>query len=139
LEQSSSAAVTTLVPTAGSVMAAKIKDGLFIGDADTSQDPEFLELNKISNLINFSGREVSNVWAAHGRHHSIPLPFLTSPPVCSLSVSGLVYNTYNWEDRDDYKLFDAKHEILSEIVLFIDKAIRSHSFLSPPCARLPLP
>jgi hypothetical protein len=47
-------------------MAAKIKDGLFIGDADTSQDPEFLELNKISNLINFSGREVPNVWAAHG-------------------------------------------------------------------------
>lgn len=47
-------------------MAAKIKDGLFIGDAETSQDPEFLELNKISNLINFSGREIPNVWAAHG-------------------------------------------------------------------------
>lgn len=83
-------------------MAAKIKDGLFIGDAETSQDPEFLELNKINNLINFSGREVSNVWAAHG----------------------LVYNTYNWEDREDFKLFDAKHEILQEIVLFVDKAIR---------------
>lgn len=48
-------------------MAAKIKDGLFIGDAETSQDPEFLELNKISNLINFAGREVPNVWAAHGK------------------------------------------------------------------------
>lgn len=47
-------------------MAAKIKDGLFIGDAETSQDPEFLELNKINNLINFAGREIANVWAAHG-------------------------------------------------------------------------
>jgi hypothetical protein len=32
-------------------MAAKLKDGLFIGDLETSQDPEFLELNKISNLV----------------------------------------------------------------------------------------
>jgi hypothetical protein len=36
-------------------MAAKINDGLFIGDAETSQDPEFLELNKISNLVNLAG------------------------------------------------------------------------------------
>ena len=48
-------------------MAAKIKDGLFIGDAETSQDPEFLELNKINSLINLAGREIPNVWAAHGR------------------------------------------------------------------------
>ena len=47
-------------------MAAKIKDGLFIGDAETSQDPEFLELNKITNLVNLAGGEISNVWAAHG-------------------------------------------------------------------------
>jgi len=83
-------------------MAAKIKDGLFIGDAETSQDPEFLELNKINSLINFAGREVPNVWAAHG----------------------LVYNTYNWEDREDFKVFDPKNEILSEIVLFVDKSLR---------------
>lgn len=47
-------------------MAAKLKDGLFIGDSDTSQDPEFLELNKINSLINLAGREIPNVWAAHG-------------------------------------------------------------------------
>lgn len=64
-------------------MAAKIKDGLFVGDADSANDPEFLELNKISNLINFSGREVPNTWAAHG----------------------LVYITYNWEDRPECNLF----------------------------------
>ena len=47
-------------------MAAKIKDGLFIGDAETSQDPEFLELNKITSLVNLAGKEIRNAWAAHG-------------------------------------------------------------------------
>ena len=41
-------------------------DGLFIGDADTSRDPEFLDLNKISNLINTAGRQISNSWSSHG-------------------------------------------------------------------------
>lgn len=45
------------------------------------------------------------------------------------SILGLVYNTYNWEDREDFKLFDSKHEILQEIVLFVDKAIRFISLL----------
>ena len=47
-------------------MAAKLKDGLFIGDADTSMDPEFLDLNKISNLINTSAPSIKNVWSSHG-------------------------------------------------------------------------
>jgi hypothetical protein len=48
------------------IMAAKLKDGLFIGDADTSFSEEFINDNKISNLVNLSGREVPNNWAAHG-------------------------------------------------------------------------
>jgi hypothetical protein len=36
-------------------MAAKIKDGLFIGDTETSQSEVFINDNKISNLINLSG------------------------------------------------------------------------------------
>jgi hypothetical protein len=69
-------------------MAAKIKDGLFIGDADTSQDPEFLELNKISNLINFAGREIPNVWAAHGMslHLCLSLSFPLLISLTSVSV-----------------------------------------------------
>ena len=83
-------------------MAAKIKDGLFIGDAETSQSEVFINDNKISNLINLSGREVHNVWASHG----------------------LVYLTYYWEDRPDYKLF-VNHEdaLLTDIVEFIDVSI----------------
>ena len=36
-------------------MAAKIKDGLFVGDEDTSMSEVFINDNKISNLINLSG------------------------------------------------------------------------------------
>ena len=84
-------------------MAGKIKDGLFIGDEDTSKDPEFLDLNKISNLINLAGKDCSNTWSSHG----------------------LVYLTYNWEDRPDYTLFNEKNnDILSDIVEFIDTSLR---------------
>lgn len=83
-------------------MAAKIKDGLFIGDAETSQSEVFINDNKISNLINLSGREVQNVWAPHG----------------------LVYLTYYWEDTSDYKIFSSHDDsLLSDIVEFIDVSI----------------
>jgi len=83
-------------------MAAKIKDGLFIGDAETSQSEVFINDNKISNLINLAGREVHNVWASHG----------------------LVYLTYYWEDRPDYKLFSSHEDaLLTDIVEFIDVSI----------------
>jgi hypothetical protein len=39
-------------------MAAKLKDGLFIGDCDTSQSEDFINDNKISNLVNLAGREL---------------------------------------------------------------------------------
>lgn len=83
-------------------MAAKIKDGLFIGDEETSQSEIFINDNKISNLINLSGREVPNVWASHG----------------------LVYLTYNWEDRPDYRLFSGHEDsILTDIIEFVDVSI----------------
>jgi hypothetical protein len=75
-----------------------------------------------------------------GQHMVTLLPqesLCNHPPPPSFCVAGLVYNTYNWEDRDDYKLFDAKHEILTEIVLFVDKAIRS-IFWTPFLTLLPL-
>jgi protein-tyrosine phosphatase len=83
-------------------MAAKIKDGLFIGDAETSQSEVFINDNKISNLINLSGREVNNIWAPHG----------------------LVYLTYFWEDRPDYKILNTHEDsMLKDIVEFIDVSI----------------
>lgn len=83
-------------------MAAKIKDGLFIGDAETSQSEVFINDNKISNLVNLSAKEVHNAWAAHG----------------------LVYLSYNWDDRPDYKLFSGHDDpLLTDIVEFVDVSI----------------
>lgn len=87
-------------------MAAKLKDGLFIGDGDTSQSEDFINDNKISNLVNLAGRELPNLWAAHG----------------------LVYMTFNWEDRPDFKLGlttyqTSENDFMSDVVEFIDVSI----------------
>jgi hypothetical protein len=92
-------------------MAMKIKDGLFLGDAETSQSEDFINDNKISNLINLAGRELPNLWSAHG----------------------LVYMTFNWEDRVDFRLglnsyksgnsIHGSGDFISDMVEFIDISI----------------
>lgn len=92
-------------------MAMKIKDGLFLGDAETSQSEDFINDNKISNLINLAGRELPNLWSAHG----------------------LVYMTFNWEDRPDFRLGLNSYksgnavrgggDFVSDMVEFIDISI----------------
>lgn len=67
-------------------MAVKVLDGVFMGDADASFDPDFLDMNKISNLVNLSGRETANAYASHG----------------------LVYLSYMWEDNEFFSLFDPR-------------------------------
>ena len=83
-------------------MAAKIRDGLFLGDGETSMDTDFLQLNKITNLINLSGHEVRNVFAGHG----------------------FVYQTFCWEDRPDFPVFPDMEKDIMDIVEFIDISLR---------------
>lgn len=83
-------------------MAAKIKDGLFIGDADSAGDAEFLDLNKIVNLGNLAAREVPNRFSAHG----------------------LVYLSLNWQDHNDFVLFDQSLSAVVDIVSFVDDSLR---------------
>lgn len=40
------------------LMVSKIKDGLFLGDVEASQDPEFIELNKITRIVNCATGQV---------------------------------------------------------------------------------
>jgi len=82
-------------------MACKLKDGLFMGDVDTAQDPEFLELNKISNLVNTAGGEADNMWANHG----------------------LAYLTFAWEDHEECPLFPTNDDAVKHLVDFIDGSI----------------
>ena len=48
-------------------MATRIKDGIFVADGESSQDGEFVEMNKISYVINCAGRQLPNLWAPHGK------------------------------------------------------------------------
>lgn len=87
-----------------SKMAAKVYDGLFLGDAETSMDSDFLDLNKISRLVNVSGQQVQNVLSGHG----------------------FVYQTFCWDDQTDFLVFPAmeKDKALLEMVEFIDTSLR---------------
>ena len=85
-------------------MAAKVFDGFFLGDSETSMDAEFLDLNKISRLVNVASQEISNVWSGHG----------------------FVYDNYNWEDQPEYLVFPAmeKDRALQNLVEFIDVSLK---------------
>lgn len=85
-------------------MAAKVFDGLFLGDAETSMDADFLDLNKISRLVNLAGQQVQNILSGHG----------------------FVYQTFCWEDQSDFLVFPAmeKDKALLDMVEFIDISLR---------------
>ena len=82
-------------------MACKIFDGLFVGDAESSQDSEFIELNKISYIINCAGRQLPNLYENHG----------------------LRYLTYPWLDTTDFQIFDASGVVVLQLSSFIDEAL----------------
>ena len=48
------------------IMVTKIKDGFFISDLEGAQDGDFIELNKITRIINTAGTQVPNIFAHHG-------------------------------------------------------------------------
>jgi len=59
--------------------AIKIKDGLFIGDSFAAKDLEFVVANKVTKIINCSGRQVQNQW----------------------TNIGVEYLTYHWLDEEN--------------------------------------
>ena len=82
-------------------MAAKLKDGLFLGDHETSQDLDFILANKITHIICCAGRELSNSWER----------------------SGVKYPTYYWPENGNCIVFDEANQVLDEIYVFIEEAI----------------
>lgn len=74
-------------------MATKIKDGLFVGDADASQDADFIELNKITYVINCAGRQLPNLW----------------------EQQGLNYLTFPWAPEPQYVLFDSGNIVVAQV------------------------
>ena len=80
--------------------AIKVKDGLFIGDELAAQDFEFAATNKITHIINCSGREIRNYW----------------------ENMGIKYLTFNWFDHDNQVILDANDNNANMIFEFIEKA-----------------
>ena len=83
------------------MMCVKLKDGLWIGDAESSQNLEELEKNHISWIVNCAGRELDN----HFPH--------------------LRYLTFSWDDAADFVLFDAGGVVLEQICSFVDDGLRA--------------
>ena len=89
-------------------MATKVKDGLFIGNGEASQNLEFIEPNHVHYIINCSGRELPNFWASHG----------------------VRYLTFLWDSAPDFVLFDAAGVVLEQIGAFVDEGLAAgHSVL----------
>ncbi|KAA0168935.1 hypothetical protein FNF27_01923 [Cafeteria roenbergensis] len=82
-------------------MAAKLKDGLFLGDAEAAQDIDFLAANKILKIINCSGRQAPNLYEA----------------------AGVRYLTYFWPQSGNCIIFDESNAVLDEIYSFIEDTL----------------
>jgi len=80
--------------------AIKVKDGLFIGDELSAQDFEFAITNKVSHIINWSGRQIQNYW----------------------EHLGIKYLTFNWFDHDNQVVLDSSDNNISMIYDFIEAA-----------------
>ena len=81
-------------------MATKLKDGVFIGDAEASQDIDFLVSNKIQYVINCAAA-------------SVP---------CSWERLGVRYLTFYWKGSSDCDLSESNVDRMLE---FIDNALNS--------------
>ena len=84
-------------------MVSKVKDGLFLGDIESSQDPEFIQLNKISRIIKCASNTIPNFWAHHG----------------------IRYLSIDWDEDGAGLLFDSSGTLLKQVKSFIDQA---HAF-----------
>ena len=80
--------------------AIKVKDGLFIGDELAAQDFEFTISNKVTHVINCSGKQIRNYW----------------------EHLGIKYLTFNWYDHDHQVVLDNSDKNSEAIFNFIEEA-----------------
>jgi len=45
--------------------AAKLKDGLFVGDEHAGKDLDFIQVNKITHIVNCAGKQVHNQFSEY--------------------------------------------------------------------------
>lgn len=83
--------------------AVKIKDGLFIGDKETSQDLDFIVTSKVTHIINTSDQEVVNEW----------------------SSIGIIYLSFSWLDNEEQIIFDESNTNFDQCYSFIENTLES--------------
>lgn len=79
----------------------RVKDGLFIGNKDASEDLELMVENKITRIVNCCGWSVSN----------------------SFESMGLTYLTYKWTDVDRQVILDDGDSVINDVFSFIEDAL----------------
>jgi len=84
--------------------AVKVCDGIFVGDEHAAQDLEFVVSNKVTHIVNASGRQIANHWEA----------------------IGVVYLTYHWVDNDSQIILDNRDVVANEFFSFIEDAVANY-------------
>ncbi len=74
---------------------------VFTGDADSSQDLEFLVANKITRIVNCAAREIPNSW----------------------DRTGMKYLSYPWPQSGNFVVFDEKNSVLDEVFSFVEEGM----------------
>eukprot|EP00947_MAST-08B_sp_MAST-8B-sp1_P001697 g1697.t1 len=82
-------------------MATKLKDGVFIGDAESSQDIEFMVANKIRSIINLCADRVPNTWER----------------------AGVAYLSFCWGEHA--RVLDSKDRVAFQIYDFVEEALEN--------------
>mmetsp|Transcript_3537 Transcript_3537/g.13528 ORF Transcript_3537/g.13528 Transcript_3537/m.13528 type:complete len:693 (-) Transcript_3537:210-2288(-) len=80
------------------LLAVRVIDGLFIGNAISSQDDEFLFSNKVTHIVNCAALDVPNVFSDHGIH----------------------YLSFPW--RDGSVILDSQNRKIARITKFMERA-----------------
>lgn len=84
------------------VPGIRIKDGLFVGGAESAEDYEGLVESKVTRVVNCCGAEIPDHWAA----------------------SGIRYLSFNWADGSGDVVLDTDDEVIHQVSAFVDEALQ---------------
>jgi protein-tyrosine phosphatase len=84
---------------APALLAVRVMDGLFVGNAIAAQDDEFLFSNKVTHIVNCAGLEAANIF----------------------EENGIEYLTFPFRDVPTTVILDNQDRHIAKVTQFIDK------------------
>ncbi|GBG30667.1 Dual specificity protein phosphatase [Hondaea fermentalgiana] len=101
-------------------MAARVVDGLFVGDALSSMDVNFLVANKITRVINCAALELENRWEALGIEY-LSFEWVAEENFDLLAADGM---TQAWgQDANEFEVEGCPCVWLGKTCAFIEEAL----------------